>query len=321
MKKLFFFLMIALMAMNANAKVWRLNNNPGISADFNNWAAAYAAASAGDTIYIEGSLSSYGNITLNKPLIIIGAGYFLDQNLNTQKYPYYASIVNYVYVNIGSEGSYISGLTFNNDIQIYCQNISIVRNYFPSSSINFSQSNTIIKQNYITGCILTNTKSNNNIIKNNVVRGSYYPLNLGDSCIALISNNNLYGYYCCNKSNNCIYTNNIIQNLSFYNINNNTFSHNICDYSQLPVGNGNQLNVNMSTVYVGTGTSDGQWQLKVGSPAIGAGIGGTDCGIFGGDEPYVLSGMPGIPSVYVMTTSGMGNNSTGLNMHVKAKAH
>jgi len=44
--------MIALMAMNANAKVWRLNNS-GANADFTTLTAAYAGASANDTIYIE----------------------------------------------------------------------------------------------------------------------------------------------------------------------------------------------------------------------------------------------------------------------------
>jgi hypothetical protein len=32
------------------------------------------------------------------------------------------------------------------------------------------------------------------------------------------------------------------------------------------------------------------------SPGLGAGFGGTDCGIFGGAEPYVLSGIPPIPN-------------------------
>ena len=38
-------------------------------------------------------------------------------------------------------------------------------------------------------------------------------------------------------------------------------------------------------------STDGKWQLKDGSPAIGAGMDGVDCGAFGGITPYILSGI------------------------------
>ena len=63
----------------------------------------------------------------------------------------------------------------------------------------------------------------------------------------------------------------------------------------------------MSTaVFVGYSTqgsfsNDGLWVLKAGSVAIGAGVGGTDCGIFGGAKPYKLSGIPEIPAFYKLT--------------------
>jgi len=48
---------------------------------------------------------------------------------------------------------------------------------------------------------------------------------------------------------------------------------------------------------------------------------GVDCGMFGGNQPYVLSGMPSIPAVYniVMPTTVVGNNN--LPVTVSAKAH
>ena len=53
----------------------------------------------------------------------------------------------------------------------------------------------------------------------------------------------------------------------------------------------------MATVFVDySGTlgksDDAKWKLKAGSPAIGAGVSGVDCGVFGGVTPYVLSGVP-----------------------------
>ena len=52
----------------------------------------------------------------------------------------------------------------------------------------------------------------------------------------------------------------------------------------------------MTTVFKYTGSTDGRYKLKAGSPAIGYGVGGVDCGIYGGPEPYVLSGMPTVPA-------------------------
>ena len=41
--------------------------------------------------------------------------------------------------------------------------------------------------------------------------------------------------------------------------------------------------------------------LKPNSPAKGAGSGGTDIGMFGGVNPYVLSGIPSVPTFYQLT--------------------
>ncbi|HNY02790.1 MAG TPA: hypothetical protein PKG48_09400, partial [Bacteroidales bacterium] len=93
--------------------------------------------------------------------------------------------------------------------------------------------------------------------------------------------------------------------------------------TQFPVGNGNQQNINMTDVFLGTNSTstDGQWQLAVGSPAIGAGNDGSDCGIFGGATPYVLSGLPSIPAIYEINMPSAGTSANGINVTVKAKTH
>ncbi|HRZ78222.1 MAG TPA: hypothetical protein P5248_12680, partial [Bacteroidales bacterium] len=85
--------------------------------------------------------------------------------------------------------------------------------------------------------------------------------------------------------------------------------------------NGNQSNVSMANVFEGTtGTStDGQWKLRTGSPAIGAGENGVDCGMYGGPFPYILSGMPNIPSVYYFLAPAIPSNT--LDVAIKAKSH
>jgi hypothetical protein len=97
-------------------------------------------------------------------------------------------------------------------------------------------------------------------------------------------------------------------------ISNSVVENNIGASTQFGNTHGNQQNVDMTTVFLYTGSTDGQYRLKSGSPAIGAGVGGVDCGSFGGNYPYVLSGMVSGPSVWYM-------NMVGPEVTVKAKSH
>jgi len=81
----------------------------------------------------------------------------------------------------------------------------------------------------------------------------------------------------------------------------------------------------MTTVFVdlnGTlGYSDDErYKLKAGSPAIGAGVSGVDCGAFGGVTPYVLSGLPPFPRIYEATIPGTAYSDKGLSCTIKIKA-
>ncbi|MFO7923195.1 MAG: hypothetical protein R6U58_05845, partial [Bacteroidales bacterium] len=69
-----------------NAAVWRISNISGADADFTSIQDAidsHLVDFSGDTLYIEPSSVSYGSVTLNKSLVIIGNGYFLDENPET----------------------------------------------------------------------------------------------------------------------------------------------------------------------------------------------------------------------------------------------
>lgn len=66
----------------------RVNGNPGVTGInvYSNFASAQAAASAGDIIYFEPSLTgvgiNYGNITITKSLTLVGTGYSLGPSYN-----------------------------------------------------------------------------------------------------------------------------------------------------------------------------------------------------------------------------------------------
>jgi len=112
MKKHFTFLTVLAMffALNATATVWRVNNNPGVDADFSNLQTAIndAAVQPFDTLYVEGSSTSYGDINIHKPLTLIGTGYFLSQNDTSQANKNPSKISTLVFSD-GSAGSVCKG--------------------------------------------------------------------------------------------------------------------------------------------------------------------------------------------------------------------
>ncbi len=316
----------------AQAAVWRVNNNAGINANFSNLQAAYTAASSGDTLYIEGSPDGYGNLTLNKTLTIIGTGYFLNENLPTQA-TMANSILGTIKFNPGSDGSLLMGLTTGNT-NIETSNITYKRNHLvgtlnlnDSVGIPYGISNINISQNFIEGHLVSyagNTLgATNTVVNNNIITG-YLTLHKATGSIVY---NNFLGSP--SYVENVLFENNFSVYARFYQsgVYNNIFESNYAAETD-PQGfilsfmdSTNQFSVYKPSVFVYTGGStDGNYQLKSGSPAIGYGIGGVDCGPFGGSSPYVLSGIPPIPTVYELLVPAVANSSTGLNVTIKAKS-
>ncbi|HRY97738.1 MAG TPA: hypothetical protein P5550_01645 [Bacteroidales bacterium] len=317
-------LALVVLTSNATAAVWRVNGAAGSAADFATIQAAHNAASVGDTLYIEGSAISAGSLTCTKPLVIIGSGYFLSQNPQTQAAPV-SGTVDYIYFNAGSAGSKVMGITVGY-IYIYTNDIFITRNYFSFSSYyaiyapENNLSNIIITQNYIGSssvygyAVYFPYAANNILISNNYIHGY---LNSGSNFYGIITNNIVHGYI---GVYNSTLKNNILYWGGFTNYNC-VYEYNIGYDASFGTANGNQSNVSMANVFEGTtGTStDGQWKLRTGSPAIGAGENGVDCGMYGGPFPYILSGMPNIPSVYYFLAPAIPSNT--LDVAIKAKSH
>jgi hypothetical protein len=309
------------------ATVCRVNNRIGANADFTSLTDAHNAASIGDTIYVEGSPSAYTIFSITKPLTIIGAGYFLNENPDTQVENFVSNINSPISFNAGSQGSKIMGCYISNSITINTGDITVERNIFIGSAfINSGTSignNITIINNYFanggpsfTSLALNSGAGTGRVIANNYFRGTIV---ISSTQLNNALLNNIFAGFSV-TINNAIHSNNIQTDGTFAQTNS-IFTHNIGHSTQYGTADGNQQNVTMSNVFVGlTGNStDGQWQLKPGSPAIGAGQGGVDCGIFGGNYPYVLSGMPPIPSVFEFDSNSLPVNT--LNVTISAKAH
>lgn len=316
----------ALMIASAvQATVWRVNNTAGSSAHYTSIQAAHDAATTvnGDTLYVEASSASVGALSTSKRLTIIGTGYFLGENPQTQASPL-ASYVDYIYFQVGSQGSKVMGLSIGY-IYLYTSDIFINRCYiytssYPIYAVSNGVSNIIISQNYLYSYYYWNPavyfpySASNILVSNNFIYGSISTI---ANFSGIITNNVIYGEL---GAHNAVYKNNI-HRFGGFTPNNSVYTHNISYSTTFGTANNNQANVDMNSVFLGaTGNStDGQWRLSATSPAIGAGENGVDCGMFGGPFPYVLSGMPNIPSIYYLNAPAVPSNT--IDVAIKAKSH
>lgn len=280
------------------AKIWRVNNTGVVTADFTTAQAAHDGAIAGDTIHFEPSSTSYGNLTITKQLVLISLGEFLGVNPGVQ----YSAISGTLgTVTVSAAGSVLMINTGTLTISSGTSNVVLLR--CKSSSINLSNAdNTIIQNCFINTDLNILSGSSTVVVRNNIIGGRILMDNsssseLSSNVITAITGTSAPLFY------NSTIQNNILNKASAININssNNTYLNNIAAQNILPAGNGNQNSVDMATVFVNpNGTVDNVFTLQtsVANPAQGAGVGGIDCGAFGGSFPFRLGLIPPIPSIY-----------------------
>ncbi|RYE12296.1 MAG: hypothetical protein EOP51_31825 [Sphingobacteriales bacterium] len=279
---------------------------------------------AGDTLHLEPSSTTYqtNSMTLTKRLVFIGPGYFLDPASATT--PGNAGLqvttedseIAFMRLGAGSDGTKFLGVTIAGSFYMTgANNISFEKVYFASgiyyesgtndahtyrkcffnNSANLGNSGTVVITNFI---------CENNIFYNN----AYVTLPNLSGAGNIFRNNSISGGNGFTLSNTYI-ANNIFGNPASVFVNC-TIKNNLFQANQTLPGTAtnNQQSVNMANVYVGgtTGSFDSRMTLKAGSPAIGAGltIGAVvtpDCGAYGATDPYKLSGIPNIPSIYALS--------------------
>jgi hypothetical protein len=303
----------------------RVNNNAGADPDYATLQAANDAASNGDTIYIEGSPTNYEGADISKKLVIIGPGYFLTDNDSTQAYGIAATFSNAINFNAGSAGSIITGCKINNTINLSVNDISVIRCNVQTITNQEDVNNILILQNYIDNIYMaTYYKTTNSVISNNIIGHMSFSSTSGN--LQIVNNVCTYNYGPGIDAYNASIANNILTSTAYgiavntgNAINNNIFAGTGTN------ANGNQYNVAMANVFVDFSGSlnysdDAKWKLKTGSPAIGAGVSGVDCGAFGGPTPYVLSGVPNLPHIYEATIPGTAYSNLGLACTIKIKS-
>ena len=283
---------------------------PVAGVDYATFQLAHDAASPNDTIMMHPGSSMGGNIS--KALIIIGPGYFLNPadatfpgNAGLQANIKSTSDDGVISFQSGSSNTQIIGCSIRNlsfdDASL--NNILVKRCFitFGNFSVlfNASANNVIFQQCVFNSSIfggtgsLTNLNFLNCLFNNAGIQFSNPSSGFINNCIFRTSSSNLgSGAW---LVTNCISQSSITGTNTVYN-------NNVGTGTQFPSGNGNLQNQPWENIFTLTGSADAQYTLKAGSPAIGAGIGGTNCGIFGGASPYRLSGIPSVPTIYALTS-------------------
>lgn len=315
-------LTIALTLSSAEAAKWRVNNRTGIDADFTDFPAAVSAASAGDTIYIEPSAASYNGTSVTKRLTIIGNGYYLGNTTNNMglQADTNSSAVSTISFNTGSGGSVLMGISMAGNysyIYIGDTSITVKRNAFHNyqNYLYLDASKADIRQNYFYNYSrIANYSSNptaSNINIQNNIFFYYSGISFPSNCSGFIQNN-MFDQGSVMSCFNFQINNNIMVGGSFT-VNNCVFFNNIGDGTQFPnagSGSNNLQNITTTALFTNyTATTETRYTLAPSGPGIGAGFNSVDCGVFGGPDPYKLSGIPPFPTIYSLsapntTTSG-----------------
>jgi hypothetical protein len=314
------------------AKSWRINNNVGVQADFTTFfdAVQAAAVTNGDTLYIEPSATVYGtnSITVNKRLVVLGVGYFLNPsnvtfpgNTGLQE-TRESSQIAFFRIGNGANGSYFAGLSFAN---IYFNgsatdlNVVFERNVF-GSGINFENGNNnkvTIRKNFFVNCGIGNNNSGVTIAdftcENNIFYDFWGSVNLTQLTGSnnIFRNNSIYRASAGNTLVNCYVANNIFGTNGAGIFTNSTVKNNLFQTNQTlpPTATNNLVSQSADDVYgphSNAASPDLNVMIPASSPAKAAGltvgsVTSPDCGAFGATDPYKLSGIPAIPTIYSLT--------------------
>jgi hypothetical protein len=333
-------LCFAILSIGFAQTVRRVNNLPGISGTnvYTTPQLAHDAAVANDILIIDPSSIGYGDLTLTKPLKIYGNGYFL--NVNTElKANTSPSTLGSIWFNTGSGGSEIYGVTAS---IIYIQgvsNVKVERNnisslylyaYNKANTVSTSITNINCTRNYISnigvggsgvGITISSVLITNNII--------YYIAATTDPLVqSWVVRNNTITYPSTGAVTlvNSVFENNLLAGnvSSGITTTNVSASYNVSSGTAIIAGIGNVSAYDVASDLLGTGSGisvDEAFKVKVGTGLKTMGSSSSEVGAYGGLTPYIVSGIPAIPSIISMINSGTGNNATPIQVTISAKSN
>ena len=315
MKKKILTLVAVCAAITANATILRVSNVNGSTAPYSTIQAAHDAASAGDTIMVDGSSTVYEQTEISKKLVLIGPGFWINENGFVQESAPSAT-VSFV-VHKDAAGTVIEGFRLyyyiNYALSIRADNCVVRRCYLQNGSnvgIQFSRdddndpnpSGAVIHQNFFDNCgisiyrlvyetQMTNLQITNNIFIHN--EGTGWDITyISNSYIAyntMIGGSSYVGFAFVNAST---IEHNIIR---FIQVNEKYagFRNDIIHYGNIHDVDDNEWNENVELINTNVeySTDKDICDLELIKEYS------IDHGAFAGDSPYVLSGIPAAPVI------------------------
>jgi hypothetical protein len=338
---------LCLAASPAAAKIWRVDNNPGGFGDFTTIQEAVDSVDVqpGDTLHIAGSATYYNGGHVYKQLTLVGPGYFLAENeyrlpsLHSAKSGGGSNVRLEIkplkddQQNILSDpsGTTVMGMDITNLLISEVDTVLIKRNRITGEFGTWEAVNCVFSGNYFGGGPdRVSVNGAGNIFINNVVYrwGVAFP-----GSVSQVQHNIFdmgeteYTYF---TFESAYFANNIfilstpetVTLCDLLYMEGSLAEGNVVtfDCPEIPAG-ANDVLADSSGVFVGGESPDAQYVLAESSPASGAGVGGVDAGIFGSDEPYVISGFSEGPVITELRVPTFATEESGLEITVKAKAN
>ncbi len=275
---------------------------------------ALNAAQDGDAVYLPGGTFT-GPFTLDRSIQLIGAGFFPDSSSATAT----SIITGTFFLTSNVSGSYISGVTFAGSLQAPANTFPVISDIMfhrcnfqgsfgspsPSSfAFGANSSALVLSESIVTNVSLNDAK--NCVISSCIVSGQVTSCRQAtiEFChFTLGSPGIITGCANCTIQGNVFVSSNA--GLAGTSSSTATIHHN-CFVDATPTfsdgsGYANQIGVSLASIYVnypgGGYLSTTDLHLASGSPAIGAGPGGMDCGIYGGPSPWKVGSVPSNPHI------------------------
>ncbi|HWY99406.1 MAG TPA: SprB repeat-containing protein, partial [Bacteroidia bacterium] len=319
-----------------SAHIITVSNNAVNVGKYTTVAAALTAANPGDTIYIMGSPTDYGTVTITKPRItLMGAGYAITGMQNN-----YNTIVDYVYLSGVVNGVKIQGLDVTSSIQQTGAVVTVdsvdIEGCYVSSYVYILGPYWTIRNNNIDNINIGNNA--NVFIQNNFLQD----VGTSNQATVTIDHNNFVTYNgnvtaYSGATSNATFTSNVF----YYNNPENTtscfFKNNLTVHSpaiDLNVYAGNTCSGNVNTT-TNPGWTDAtipnstvtqntvwnyKWTFTGVSIAHNAGFDVTDIGVTGGSYPMPnLRGYLKIPQMTSLNVPASIPHGTNGNMNFTAQ--
>ena len=310
---------------------------------------AIANAISGDQVYVPGGLFTVGTLSIDKGILLFGAGHYPDSSVATGP----TKIMGNFNLLSGSSGGLITGCDIAGDIRI--------GDGTPGSDsvANFTIMNCRMKNLYLSYSGLPPTHAKSFVISDNVISGNirggnaqqiYFNKNLIEGSISHFNgnctflNNDFIGLGDCaspifiSDVRMCNFQNNIMlfvppacAGSSFLDTAcaNNYFGNNIIRHNlSFPLGSNsgsaNIVNQPVDSIYTNVSGSvfsySFNYHLRPGSPGINSGSDGNDIGIYGSLQPYKEGGIPFNPHIQQKSIGTSTDQQGRLNIQVQVEA-